>query len=137
MKLTKRPIAAIPVFLLSALLCADVASFMFEKMACNRAGGEGWRYLANILRQPWFWANLAMGPIQLWTWTRILSRVDLSRAYPITGLNMPLTVVAATVLLGERLPWEVWTGALLITVGGAIIGPGGSVAHHPPQTPPG
>jgi drug/metabolite transporter (DMT)-like permease len=130
---TPRSSPAIPYLLLATLLCADVASYLFEKMACNRASGDGWRYLYSILHQPYFWANLAMGPIQLWTWTRILGRIDLSRAYPITGLNMPLTVFTATILLGERLPWQVWTGAALITLGGAIIGPDGGKGHHPPQ----
>ena len=137
MNSTQRSTPTLPYLLLAVLLCADAASYLFEKMACNRAAGDGWRYLYSVLHQPWFWANLAMGPIQLWTWTRILRTIDLSRAYPITGLNMPLTVVSATLILGEHLPWQVWTGAALITLGGAIIGPGEGKPHHPPQTPPG
>jgi drug/metabolite transporter (DMT)-like permease len=125
-----------PYLLLAALLCADAASFLCEKLACNRAGGDGWTFLGSVVGQPWLWAAWALAPIQLWMWTRILGRLDLSFAYPISGLSTLLTLPAATLLLGERLSWQVWTGALLITLGGAIIGPGGK-AHHPTQTPPG
>lgn len=122
-------------FLLIALLLADASCFLLEKIACNRAEGEGWKFLASVLHQPYFWIAITLGPIQLWLWTRILGKMDLSLAYPLTGLNMPLTLVAATVLLGERLPWPVWTGAGLIMLGGAIMGPGMG-EENPPSMPP-
>jgi drug/metabolite transporter (DMT)-like permease len=121
----------LPYLLLGLLLSADVASYLFEKIACTRAGGEGWKLLLGLLRQPLFWAALALGLVQLWTWTRILGRVDLSVAYPISGLNMPLALIAATVLLHERLSLQVWMGAALITLGGAIIGPGHQKRPNP------
>jgi drug/metabolite transporter (DMT)-like permease len=136
MKPASRFTAAEPYLLLAVLLCADAGSYLCEKLACNRTAGDGWVFLVAVTRQPWMWAAWAIGPIQLWTWTRILGRLDLSFAYPISGLNTLLILPAATLLLGERLSWHVWTGALLITLGGAIIGPGAK-AHHPTQTPPG
>jgi drug/metabolite transporter (DMT)-like permease len=127
----------LPYLLLGALLCLDVGAYLFEKTASSRASGEGVRFLFSILHQPFFWAATALGPVQLFAWTQILGRIDLSVAYPVSGLNMPLTLVAAVVLLGERLSWQAWIGAALITLGGAIIGPGGGKTYHPPQSPPG
>jgi drug/metabolite transporter (DMT)-like permease len=126
-----------PYLLLGLLLLCDVTAFLFEKVATVRADGQGWAFLVALLHQPLFWSSLALGPIQLVLWTRILSRLDLSKAYPITGLNMPLTLIAATVILGERLSWQVWVGASLITLGGAIIGPGAGKTQQMPVTPPG
>jgi drug/metabolite transporter (DMT)-like permease len=132
-----RPRLGMPYLLLAALLCVDVSTYLLEKVACSRAGGEGLVFLLAMLRQPLLWISLALGPLQLFLWTKILGRLDLSVAYPISGLNMPLTIIASTILLGEKLSWSVWIGAALITLGGAIIGPGQGDAPHPPVTPPG
>jgi drug/metabolite transporter (DMT)-like permease len=141
--MTRKPtvfVAAIrpglPYLLLGVLLCTDVSSYLFEKIACNHAAGAGTPFLLAMLRQPFLWGSLALGPLQLFLWTRILGRCDLSKAYPISGLNMPLTLMAATILLGEQLSWQVWTGAALITLGGAIIGPGPGRMQQMPGTPP-
>jgi drug/metabolite transporter (DMT)-like permease len=141
MQTTKKPtwistaiVPRMPVLLISALLCADVSSYLFEKIACNRINADGWALLIGLPRQPLFWAAMALEPLQLFLWTRILGKVDLSAAYPISGLNMPLTVLAATLLLGESLSWQVWTGAILICAGGAIIGPGQKERPTSPQS---
>jgi|GEM_PF-1461788 len=126
--IVRRPL---PLLLLGLLLCADVTSYLFEKVACSHAGGDGSQLLANLLHQPLFWASLAIAPVQLLLWTAILGRIDLSLAYPISGLNMPLTLVAATIMLGEKLSWPVWLGAALITLGGIVLGPSGNEPHSP------
>jgi drug/metabolite transporter (DMT)-like permease len=127
--------AATPYILMAGLLMTDVARFLFEKLASTHVTHldlHGAAFLWGMCRQPLVWWALLLGPLQLWMWTRILARIDLSVAYPISGLNMPLTVIAATLLLGEHLSWQVWAGAVLITVGGAILGPGSKDKHSPP-----
>lgn len=112
-----------PYLLLAALLLLDVAAFLLEKVAANRGHGDGWAYYRSMARAPWMWGALAIGPFQLWTWTRILSKLDISLAYPLSSLSTPLTLVAAVLLLGERLHWQVWLGAGLVTIAVIILGP--------------
>jgi uncharacterized membrane protein len=103
------------------LLACDVTNALLQKLASNGAGGEGWSYLLSLLEQPWVWLALALGPIQLWIWNRVLSKADMSLAQPLTSLSYPLTVLAAVGLFHERLPLQVWVGAGLITVGAVIL----------------
>ncbi len=67
------------------------------------------------------WLGIGLGPLQLWVWTGILARTELSLAFPISSLCYPLTMVAAQLVFREQLGWQVWVGALLITLGVAIV----------------
>ena len=111
-----------PILLFLCLLGCDVINFLLQKNASNRATGEGWSYLASLLTHYWMWIALAIAPLQLWIWTSILSRVELSLAQPLTSLSYPITLLAAVCFLGEHLSWQVWTGAILITAGAMIMG---------------
>ena len=115
----------LPILWISALLAMDVAAYLLEKIGCRNAGAMPGNYYVALLHQPAIWISILLSPLQLWAWTTILSRVELSLAYPLSGLNYPLTVLAAVLFLGESASWEVWTGTILITAGIAIIGPGG------------
>ncbi len=111
------------IVLLIALLLLDVLVFVLQKFASNHAqGSTEAAYFLGLASHPWMWVALAIGPIQLWTWTRILGKVDLSLAYPITAISYPLTMAAAIVLLNEKLDWPIWLGAALITAGVWIMG---------------
>ncbi len=68
------------------------------------------------------WLGVGLGLLQLLVWTGILARTELSVAVPISSLCYPLTMVAAQLVFRERLGWPVWVGALLITLGVAIVG---------------
>jgi drug/metabolite transporter (DMT)-like permease len=107
---------------MAALLALDVAAFLLEKVAANRGHGEGWAYYWSLVKAPWMWGALAIGPLQLWTWTRILARLDISLAYPMSALSTPMTLLAAVLLLGEHLHWQVWLGAALVTLAVVILG---------------
>lgn len=104
------------------LLLLDTAAFLLQKFASTRADGEGLVFLGNLLVHPWVWLPLALGPVQLWLWTRILSKTDLSLAYPLTSLAFPMTMILAAVFFREHLPWPVWVGAALITLGVSMMG---------------
>jgi drug/metabolite transporter (DMT)-like permease len=125
-----------PLFIL--LLALDVIVFLIEKTASIRASGQGIQLAASYLGQPWIWAVLALKLCQLRTWTAILGRVNISLAFPLTSLAFPVAMLAATLVLGERLEWQVWLGGLLITAGAAVMGPGDADAHgdvHPAASP--
>src|ERR1700729_4374207 len=111
-----------PLILFLCLLGFDMANFLLQKTASNRATGEGMAYIRSLLTHPWVWLALATAPLHLWTWTKILSQTDISLAQPLTSLSYPLTLLAAVFFLGERLNWQVWLGALMITAGAAVMG---------------
>lgn len=105
----------------AVLLLLDTAAFLLQKVASITAVGDGFAYYKSLLLHPWMWLSLALGPIQLWLWTRILRRTDLSLAYPLTSLSYPLTMLCTTLFFGEHLPIPVWIGGALITLGVAFL----------------
>lgn len=57
-------------------------------------------------------------------WLVALSRLPLSTAYPVVSLSYVLILFFSVVALGERPTLVVWTGALLVMSGVALIGIG-------------
>ncbi len=111
----------IPYALFAILLLLDVVVLLIEKTAALRAAGGPQAFYLGVVQQPWLWCGLALGPIQLWIWTTILSRTELSLAYPVSSLSYPLTMVAAQLMFKEHLSYHVWLGALGITAGVALV----------------
>jgi drug/metabolite transporter (DMT)-like permease len=118
-----------PIFLFVCLLGFDVVNFLLQKTASNHAQGDGIAYARSLVTHPFLWIALAIGPIHLGVWTRIISRVDISLAYPLTSMSYPLTIFAAQLILHEHLRWTVWVGVVFITTGAAILGPRHGDAH--------
>ncbi len=110
--------------LMGLLLLLDILELVLEKTAALHGQASGWDFYLNLLHQPWMWFALALGPIQLWIWTKILARTDLSFAYPISSLSYALTMYAAQLIFHEHLSLQAWVGALLTTVGVAIVSSG-------------
>ena len=105
------------------LIWLDVATRVLEKIAvANSAAAAQTAFALSLLTQPGWWLGLALGPLQLWVWTRILACTELNIAYPLSSLSYPLTMVTAWCMFGEYLSPRVWFGAGLMTVGAAIIG---------------
>ena len=124
----------IPYGLFAVLLCLDVTVLLIEKRAALQVGASGATFAVGLVRQVWFWLGLALGPIQLWIWTRILSQTELSLAYPVSSISYPVTMLAAQLGFGEQLSARVWAGALCIAVGVAIVG-STAATRHLPQSP--
>lgn len=112
-----------PVALFAILMLLDVGAAVCEKLAAVHADGTGLALLGELLTQPWVYVVLAIKLGQLFLWTAILARVDISLAFPITAIHIPLVMVTAAGMFGERMTPSTWAGALLITVGVFIIGP--------------
>jgi len=109
---------------LGLLLVVDIAVPLLQKAASKSSHGDDvWDYYLALLANASLWIALALAPLQLLLWTIVLKRCDLGWAYPITALAYPLTMFAAAFCFGERYDWHVWTGAMLITLGAAVLGP--------------
>ncbi len=126
----------IPWELFVLLISLDVVVLLLEKTAVVGSLLDARTpFVMNLLKQPWWWLGLTLGPCQLWTWMRILAHTDLSVAYPLSSIGYPLTMMAAQVVFGEQLDGRVWLGALCITAGAVVIA-STAASHRGPQPPP-
>ena len=78
--------------------------------------GQDWRLLVN----PFVLGGLALYGGGALAWMGVLSRVDLSLAYPFLALYFVLVPVAAHFALGEAVPLGRWLGIAVI-VGGILL----------------
>jgi len=76
---------------------------------------------SGLLRQPWLVAGLLTYVIETFVWLRILSEADLSLAFPIASVNFLGIVLASRILLKEQVHRWQWVGAVLVTIGVAIV----------------
>lgn len=115
----RKPISYVMLF---ALITLDVTIMLLEKLSANIASDNGIYFYINLLCIPWTWLAIFLAAGQLWVWTRIIARTELSIAYPISSLSYPLTVLAAQLFLKEQFDLKIWIGVLFITIGVAIVG---------------
>lgn len=121
----KHALTVTVIVLFALLLLTDTLVLVFEKFGAAKAGlpeSGTVDFFARLVQVPWTWLAVAMTPLQLLLWTRILDRCDLSIAYPVSSLCFPTTMITATILFHEQLSLSAWIGAVLITLGVAIVG---------------
>lgn len=83
------------------------------------AGGAG--ALLSIALSPWIWLGLAIygASVLLWLW--VLSKVDLSVAYPFVGVSFLVTMAFGAWLLQEQVTPGRIAGTALIAVGCVLV----------------
>jgi len=74
-----------------------------------------------ILRSPLVLAGLVLYGAGALAWIVVLSRLNLSYAYPFLALNFILIAVVSRVVLGEVIPTMRWVGLALICVGILVV----------------
>jgi len=74
-----------------------------------------------VFTTPLIVAGLAFYAVGSLFWLAVLSRLDLSLAYPMLALTYVLVPVTAWLFLGEQIPGERWLGIGFIIVGVLII----------------
>ncbi len=62
-------------------------------------------------------AGILLYLISMFFWIKVLSKIDLSVAYPFVSIGIVLTVILAALALGESVPLLRWLG-ILITLSG-------------------
>jgi drug/metabolite transporter (DMT)-like permease len=109
-----------PVLLFVVLLILDVSVLVLEKFGATAAGtavGDEFGFTLRLAQTPWVWGVAVLSLLQLFVWTRILSKTELSVAYPISSLFFPLAMLCSVFLFREHVSWVAWTGGILITLG--------------------
>jgi multidrug transporter EmrE-like cation transporter len=69
----------------------------------------------------WIWFGIAIYVISLIVWFFVLSRIEVSIAYPLTSLGYVLSAVLAYYLLGEHISFLRMLGILIILAGVFVV----------------
>lgn len=75
-----------------------------------------------IFQNPYIWFGLCLYALGAVTWMVVLSRADISYAYPMLGLAYVIAVFIAFWFRGEPVTPIRWLGVLMIALGVMVIG---------------
>lgn len=117
----------------AAYLGLDTGSQLAFKWASGSVGTGAMDldWFLRALTAPSLWAGVACYVGTLIIWMRVLARMDLSRAFPISGLSYITVPVIAVPMFGESLaPLQV-VGIVAICTGVALLAMEREVPHGP------
>lgn len=114
----------------TSILLASLAQLMLKigvsqpRVQAALAGGEAslFHRAAVIGTTPQVVLGLALFVASAMVWILVLSRIQLSTAYPFTAMGIVLTVLAGTLLLGEAMTPAKLAGLALIVAGLLVLG---------------
>jgi drug/metabolite transporter (DMT)-like permease len=81
--------------------------------------------LGMIMQSPLVLLGLVFYGVGALSWIAVLSRMDLSYAYPFLALNFVLITLVSRFFLGETVPPVRWLGIAVICVGILLVARGG------------
>jgi len=81
-----------------------------------------WRQLGSIILTPAIFIGFACFGISSILWLVVISRWELSYAYPLVSLGYVIAILYGTLLLHEDLTFPKIVGCLLILAGMSILG---------------
>jgi drug/metabolite transporter (DMT)-like permease len=67
------------------------------------------------------WLGLFLYGLSAVFWMTVLSRVDLSFAYPMVGFSYVIVLLFSALLLGEQVSPLRWLGTLVIVLGIVLV----------------
>ncbi len=91
------------------------------KMGLERAGGISVENMTRVIFSPLILAGLALYVVATVVWFVVLSRADLSFAYPLQSTAYVLGVIAAWLIFKEIVPPTRWLGVAVIIAGVALV----------------
>ncbi|HJR46480.1 MAG TPA: transporter [Actinomycetota bacterium] len=74
------------------------------------------------IKEPLLWIGLLLFGVSAIFWLVVLSRVDLSLAYPFVGISYIIVVALARFFFDEHVPGLRWVGVTVIAIGITLIG---------------
>jgi drug/metabolite transporter (DMT)-like permease len=79
------------------------------------------KFFRQALFSPFVLAGFAMYGLSAVSWLIVLSRLNLSYAYPFLALNFVLIALVSRFVLGEDISMTHWAGILLICIGIVVV----------------
>lgn len=89
--------------------------------SASRASAGGMTALGAVVTSPMVWLGLAIYGISVVAWLWVLSKTDLSVAYPFVGLSFLVTLTFGAVFLHETVTPLRLTGTVLIAIGCVLV----------------
>ena len=80
-----------------------------------------WAALPKLMTSPYVWAGLLTYVVSVLVWLVVLSRVDVSYAYPMVGLGYVFATIVAWGVFGETVSAMRALGMLVVCAGIYII----------------
>lgn len=78
--------------------------------------------IKDIVKSVWAVVGVLLYAVSAIFWLIVLSRVDLSVAYPMVAAGYVFVVFYSWIFFGERVKWFTWVGLFLIVVGVIVTG---------------
>jgi multidrug transporter EmrE-like cation transporter len=114
-----------PFLILIVAICFSVSGEMCLKSGMNQIGVFSFSNLlptlGRILSHPRIWAGFALFIVGAFFWLSVLSRVNLSWAYPMLSIGYILVLVVSALVLKEHVSVIRWIGAMVICFGVVLI----------------
>ena len=79
------------------------------------------KILFMIFSDKYVLAGVVLYLISMFFWIKVLSKIDLSVAYPFVSIGIVLTVILAAATLGESVPLLRWVGIFITLCGVYVI----------------
>ena len=118
--------------ILFAVVAASAIAHILLKMGMNQVGEVGLeqvrnpaRLAASLLTTPAIIPAVLIYVLSFVGWVLVLSRLQLSLAYPALALTYVLIPLAAWAILSEPVSRTQWAGVLLVALGIALTVRGG------------
>lgn len=119
------------VLLIFVAMLLGAAGQLALKIGMNRVGAVDsvnlarfWEAFIPIFSQPLVWVGLALYGISSLVWLIVLSRLDLSYAYPLLASMYIVLPLLSMVFLKESIPPLRWLGMLVVIAGVILVSRG-------------
>ncbi len=91
------------------------------KKGLTAAGGISLANILQVFMSPLIAAGLLLYVLATVVWFAVLSRADLSFAYPLQSMAYIVGMIAAWLILKEAIPVTRWIGVLIIMLGVGVV----------------
>ncbi len=123
--------------LIALLLVLDTFAQIFFKMGVTHLGEfptsnltEVFEYCADMALNPFVVGGIIALFFAFFTWLKLISKVDLSFAHPMTSLVFVTIPLSASWLLHEPFHWSQIVGIILIVLGVFTVSDDGAPDQH-------
>jgi multidrug transporter EmrE-like cation transporter len=117
-------VKAIHVFWLGMPVLSTLSQ-LFIKLTSEQLNGSGWIWLENALTSRWMIAVLGVEIALFFVWMRVLTDLDLSKAYPLSAISYILILATGWLVFGENISRLQLIGSGLILAGVWVISTAG------------
>jgi undecaprenyl phosphate-alpha-L-ara4N flippase subunit ArnE len=109
--------------ILGSVITESLGHIAFKKAADFGHHGKRILSVLRLALEQYKWINLGIACFVAkgLCWTFALKTLDVSLAYPISGLELVVIMVLCRLLLKERVGLHRWLGVTLITIGTLLV----------------